>query len=98
SIVLLPGSARSTKMEAQIIKEYIKQNPEINTLIVVSSPSHTRRAGMIFQKALNSGNRQTYIMTSPSKYSNFTGKGWWKNREDIQIMLSEYTKLLVWLV
>lgn len=98
SIVLLPGSATSTQMEALVVREYIKQNPEIDTLIIVSSPSHTRRAGMIFQKALEKVNPKICLITSPSKYNSFTGNGWWKNREDIQTVLSEYVKLVVWVV
>lgn len=93
-IVLLPGNATSTQMEALIIGEYIKQNPEMDTLIIVSSPSHTRRAGMVFQKVLRNINPDICIYISPSKYNRFTGKSWWENREDIQIVLSEYIKII----
>lgn len=98
SIVLLPGSATSTQMEALVVREYIKQNPETDTLIIVSSPSHTRRAGMIFERILQKENSNVCILTSPSAYNSFTGEGWWKSREDVQKVLSEYVKLVVWVV
>jgi uncharacterized SAM-binding protein YcdF (DUF218 family) len=98
NIILLPGGATSTQMEAVLISEYIKHSLETDTLILVSSPSHTRRAGMIFQKALKKENPNICILTSPSQYNSFTDKHWWKNREDIQTVLSEYTKLMAWLV
>jgi len=53
---------------------------------------------MIFERILQKENPNICILTSPSKYNSFTGKGWWKSREDIQTVLSEYTKLIVWLV
>jgi uncharacterized SAM-binding protein YcdF (DUF218 family) len=48
---------------ADLYREYIKQNPEIETLILVTSPSHTRRAVMIFHKALKKANPNICILT-----------------------------------
>ncbi len=98
SIILLPGNATSTQMEALIIRDYLSKQPEIDTLTIVSTPGHTRRAGMIFEKAMKSLDRRVVIYTSPSSYSNFTGEKWWKDREDIQIVVIEYLKIFNFLV
>lgn len=98
SITVLPGNARSTLMEAQIIKSYIKLHPEIDTLIVVTSSHHTRRAGLIIDHVLNKGEnyKPVYIMTSPSVYNDFNPKHWYTRKEDIQIVMSEWIKLFAW--
>ncbi len=98
SIILLPGNATSTQMEALIIREYLSKQPEIDTLTIVSTPGHTRRAGMIFEKAMKSLDHKVVIYTSPSSYSNFTGEKWWKDREDIQVVVIEYLKIFNFLV
>lgn len=96
-INVLPGSARSTIQEALIIKDFIKSNPSVDTLILVSSPSHTRRASMIFSKILKHYEVPVVIYTSPGEKSTFNAARWWKSREDIQYVLSEYVKILSFL-
>ena len=98
SIILLPGKAQSTQMEAIIVRDFLKTKPGIDTLIIVTSAAHTRRAGMIFGKALGEMDNQIVIYTSPSKYSGYTGVKWWKDREDIQQVVFEYIKMLNFLV
>ena len=85
-------------MEALIIRDYLSKQPEIDTLTIVSTPGHTRRAGMIFEKAMKSLDHKVVIYTSPSSYSNFTGEKWWKDREDIQVVVIEYLKIFNFLV
>ena len=96
-INILPGSARSTIQEALIIKDFIKSNPSVDTLILVSSPSHTRRASMIFSKILKHYEVPVVIYTSPGEKSTFNAARWWKSREDIQYVLTEYVKILSFL-
>lgn len=96
-INVLPGSARSTIQEALIIKDFIKSNPSVDTLILVSSPSHTRRASMIFSKILKHYEVPAVIYTSPGEKSTFNAARWWKSREDIQYVLTEYVKILSFL-
>lgn len=97
-INLLPGDAQSTQMEAIVARKFLYKCSGIDTLIVVSSPSHTRRAGMIFEEAIKSLDRKVLLYTSPSPYSDFTGEKWWNDREDIQIVVMEYLKIFNFLV
>lgn len=91
-VTVLPGDARSTLTEAVIVRDYLKTDPGIDTLILVSSPTHMRRAAMIFNTALKDLDRPVYVGCSPSAYSNSNTGSWWRHKEDIQDVLSEYLK------
>jgi uncharacterized SAM-binding protein YcdF (DUF218 family) len=93
SIIILPGDATSTQMEAEIIRKYIITKPDIDTLLLVSSAPHTRRASMIFKSAFRKAKEPIAILCSPSAYTNFDAKNWWRNKEGIQTVLMEYVKM-----
>jgi uncharacterized SAM-binding protein YcdF (DUF218 family) len=93
-IIKVPGPARSTQNEAILIRNFLLKEPYIDTLIVVSSSPHARRASMIFKQALKNKKRKFTVMVSPSIYTSYNPEGWWKRREDIQYTLSEYLKIL----
>jgi uncharacterized SAM-binding protein YcdF (DUF218 family) len=93
SIIILPGDATSTQMEAMIIREYLKNKPVIDTILLVSSAQHTRRASMIFKTAFRNSEKPVYILCSPSTYTNFDAKNWWRSKEGIQTVLMEYVKM-----
>ena len=93
-ITLLPGDARSTLDEALAIRDYLAGKSETDTLVLVSSPAHMRRAYMIFRTVLHSSDIKAYIGCSPSEYSSFNARHWWRRKEDIQSVLSEWIKIL----
>ena len=52
SILILPGyNTRSTLTEAKTIREDLLNKPGIDTLLLVLSAQHTRRASMFFNYA-----------------------------------------------
>ena len=93
NILILEGSAKSTQDEALIIREYIRNNIEIESIILVTSKYHSGRAKKIFRKALSGLDRKINIYSSPSKYDPFNASQWWRNREDIKWVILEYLKL-----
>ncbi len=93
-ITMLPGDARSTLDEALVVREYIAASPCLDTLILVSSPAHMRRAYIIFKNVLQNQEKKVYIGCSPSAYSSFKPEKWWRRKEDIQSVISEYIKIL----
>jgi len=93
NIVLLPGNARSTLDEAYAVGKYLAGNSETDTLILVSSPAHMRRAHIIFKRTLRSMDKAVVIGCKPSSYSSFNGVKWWRRKEDIQTVFSEYIKI-----
>ncbi len=93
SITVLPGDARSTLTEAIVVSNYLSDKPETDSLILVSSPAHMRRAYMIFKAAFRGSETPVYIGCSPSSYSDFNAEKWWRRKEDIQDVLSEFVKM-----
>ena len=73
STIILPGYyTRITLTEAKTIRDYLLNYPKIDTLILVSSAQHTRRASIIFKSAFRNSESQVYILCSPSKYTYYT--------------------------
>ncbi len=94
SILILPGyEARSTLTEAKTIRDYLIKNPGIDTLLLVTSAQHTRRAYMIFKSAFRNSERHVEIFCSPSIYTKFTAERWWETNQDMRVVLLEYLKM-----
>lgn len=94
SILVLPGYANSTQMEACIVRDYLQTCDSIDTIIVTSSSFHTRRASMIFKSALKDKEYPVCVLSYPSEFTEFDSKKWWRKREGIEIVLSEYIKIV----
>jgi uncharacterized SAM-binding protein YcdF (DUF218 family) len=98
NIQVLPGGARSTMEESMAIRNYLVGEKDVDTIIIVTSSYHTRRASMIFKTALKSMNRKVTILCSPNVYTNFNAASWWKKKEDIQVVITEYVKMVDFLL
>jgi uncharacterized SAM-binding protein YcdF (DUF218 family) len=93
-ITVLPGDALSTQDEAIAVREYLKTEPDIDSLIIVTSKSHSGRAKKIFVKAMTSLERDFRIISCPTNYDDFNTEKWWQNREDLKHGVLEYLKLM----
>ena len=93
SIMILPGGATSTAMEAVIICDYLATAPGIESVLIVSTAPHTRRASMILSAAFRNLENPVSVYCSPSRYTDFNAEKWWRNKEDIQKVLMEYMKM-----
>ncbi len=92
-ITVLPGDALSTQDEAIALREYLKSEPDIDSLIIVTSKSHSGRAKKIFVKAMGSLDREIKILSCPTQYDDFNAERWWLSREDLKQGVLEYMKL-----
>ncbi|MBS4069625.1 MAG: YdcF family protein [Sulfurimonas sp.] len=97
-ITIIPSSAASTRAEAEITANWLKQNPQIDTLIIVSSAAHMRRAMMIFEDTFDDNDLNVTLLSVPSKYSGFNAKHWWKHRESAKQVFMEYVKIISFLL
>jgi len=93
SITVLPGDALSTLSEAIIVRKFLTHNPGIDTVMIVTSATHSRRASIIFKTAFRKKDMPLHVVTIPSTYSAFEPEQWWRRKEDIQKVLSEYVKI-----
>lgn len=98
SIIILSGDAESTMSEALIIRNYISQNSYIDTILLVTSSWHTRRASIIFKKAFSEMETPATVLSIPSAYNKFNAEKWWQSKEDIQVVILEYMKLMNFLL
>jgi len=89
AFIILPGDARSTQEEALIISRYLQDNPQIDSILLVSSKYHSRRSAIIFCWAIEDMD----IISCPTPYDNFNAGSWWQTRQDAKSVVMEYAKL-----
>ena len=92
-VTILPGDALSTKDEALAVREYLEGKQDIESLIIVTSKYHSRRAKAIFARAMRFMDRGVRVLSCPSGYDDFNAGCWWKDREDLKRGALEYVKL-----
>jgi uncharacterized SAM-binding protein YcdF (DUF218 family) len=81
----------STFEEAKRVAALIKDK-EYRSLILVTSPTHSRRAWLIFRKAIPDEDFRITVMPTP--YSKFRVEDWWKTRRYVREVIMEYQKLI----
>ncbi len=70
----------------------LAQEKGFRSLIIVTSPYHTRRAWLTFREVFK--NYQARIIIRPSQYSRFEPAAWWRREKDQEEVILEYQKLL----
>ena len=92
--ILIEDKSRSTEEDAKYTKEIIRKHG-YKSLILVTSPYHSRRAATIFQKVMG---KDIKVISAPVEHSWFKFDDWWKRRRDRAIVLNEGSKFLwLWL-
>lgn len=81
----------STYDEAMLVREICRKGG-CRSVIVVTSPAHTRRAGLLFRRAL--ADTDAEVMVVGSAYSGFRPEDWWKTPGYSEEVVLEYLKLL----
>lgn len=90
AFVILPGNARSTQEEALIASRYLRDDPDIDRVLLVSSKYHSRRSAIIFRWAIEDAE----ILSCPTPYDRFEAESWWRSRQDAKWTVMEYVKLI----
>lgn len=90
--ILLEDKSRTTEEDAKYTREILWKYG-YKSIILVTSPYHSKRAFTIFQKVM--GN-DIEVISAPVENSWFKFKEWWKRRRDRSMVLSEGSKFL-WL-
>lgn len=97
-IIQIESQNRSTIDEANDLREYLSVHQDINKVTLVTSSYHSRRAYLIVKNRLKSLNRSVIIDVYPNLYTNSNLKQWWKNKEDAVFVVTEYMKILSFLL
>jgi uncharacterized SAM-binding protein YcdF (DUF218 family) len=85
----------STFEEAKVIGDLARKRG-YSSLIVVTSPYHTRRTWLTLKRVL--GKEDVEIIMTPSRHTNFRADEWWKKRLYLKSVIVEYQKLLYYVV
>ena len=90
------STVTSTFMEAELLKEWIEQQPyPVRSIIVVSDPFHMRRARWTYRKVF--GN-QVQIEMAPVPFDLTPyQRAWWKDRGSRRYVWDEYQKYVYYL-
>jgi uncharacterized SAM-binding protein YcdF (DUF218 family) len=83
--------SESTVMEAGLVRKLVREK-NYRSLILVTSPTHSRRAFLAFKKAM--AGDEVSILVIPSSYSKYDPEAWWKNPNQLREVLLEYQKLV----
>lgn len=91
--VILEDQSRSTEEDAKFTREIVRKHG-YTSILLVTSPYHSRRASLIFERSMGDTVR---IISAPVQESWFSFDDWWKRRRDRAMVLNEYSKFL-WLL
>ncbi len=94
AIHVIPGEVSSTRGEAKAVSNYLLNNRHIQSVILVSSPYHMRRATRSFRRAFRKAGIHCEIIPRASTYSDFNARRWWKHRDSTIAVAMEYAKLI----
>ena len=91
--ILLEDTSRSTEEDAKFTKDILMKHG-YKSMILITSPYHSKRASMIFGRIMG---KDIKIINAPADNSGFSFDEWWKRRRDRSVVLSEYSKF-IWLL
>ncbi len=95
AIIIIPSMTRSTRDEAESVRDYLSQRQDINSIILVTSIYHTRRAFIAFSRAFKKLDNKIEIISRASKYSEpFRAAQWWQDDRAMRLVFLEYQKII----
>jgi uncharacterized SAM-binding protein YcdF (DUF218 family) len=86
----LPDDCQNTVDETHALARYLDAHPG-TTVAVVTHGFHTRRARVLFRRALGANADRVYFVAAPS--DKFTAEDWWRSEEGVETYATEYLKL-----
>lgn len=98
-ITIVKGPALNTQAEAEIVAAWLVNHPATDTILLVSSSYHMRRASFIFRNAFATRELDITIISIPSRHTTFDPENWWQTPADRNIVFYEYLKIaynLLW--
>jgi uncharacterized SAM-binding protein YcdF (DUF218 family) len=90
AIRVAPGRVDSTWAEAEAIGQVLPRD-RATSLVIVTSPEHTRRAFWTFRQAL--ADWPVDVRMAPARHRRFDETNWWRDDEGTLLYLHELLKL-----
>lgn len=95
AIIINRRPITTTFEEAHLVRRVVG-NKGYRSLILITSPTHTRRAWLVFKKVFEG--TPVRVLVLPTPYSEFNPKDWWKHRKYLREVVIEYQKLIFYTV
>ena len=89
--ILLQNKSESTLEDALFSLSIVKKHT-FKSVILVTSPTHTRRSAKVFKKIFSK--HAIKIIVRPAQKSIFSLDKWWTRHEDTQLVVWEYVSLV----
>lgn len=96
AVRFLEGDCTSTRDEARALARFLGTQPGQQTVAVVTSMYHTRRARRLFTHELGPAADRVIFVSAPT--DGFDEANWWRFERGIRIYALEYGKLLYSLI
>jgi uncharacterized SAM-binding protein YcdF (DUF218 family) len=87
------SDVNSTEEEARALDSCVHQHGW-QSIVVVTSDYHTRRAGMIWRRTRKQQDPALHLWIHPANDPEFQRRGWWRKRLYAKTWLLESTKLI----
>jgi uncharacterized SAM-binding protein YcdF (DUF218 family) len=87
--ILLADRSMSTEEDAEYTADIVRKQ-RYKSLILVTSPYHSKRASIYFRRIIPG----VIIVSAPVEKSWFSFDGWWKRPHDRDTVFSEYAKFI----
>jgi uncharacterized SAM-binding protein YcdF (DUF218 family) len=94
-IMVTRGNSTSTVDEANAVRRLALQDG-IKSIVVVTDPYHTQRTRLIFRDQLRASGIKVWVRPVPGTW--YKPSTWWRTRAGWQATVSEYVKILAYLV
>lgn len=94
-ILIAPGILETTYEEALAVRE-LAQEQGWSSLLLVTSPYHTRRAQIAFRDAFR--DTGIAVIVRPVNGHWYRADSWWKSRDGLRETWTEYLKLLLYVI
>jgi hypothetical protein len=92
NVDVIHDPAAGTEAEGRVLLSWCDQH-QLRSVLVVSSPDHSRRARRVLRRSLHG--HSTKLMIRSARYSSFDPDRWWTSREGMRTEIVELEKLLL---
>jgi len=92
NVDVIPDPAAGTEAEGQVLLSWCDQR-QFRSILVVSSPDHSRRARRVLRRAMRG--HPTSLRIRSARYSSFEPDRWWMTHVGIRTTIVELEKLLL---
>lgn len=90
--IIVETQSRNTIENAYAAARFLRANPEITDIVLVTSAYHMRRSLLIFQNAIG---KSVLVHPQTAKESTFRRDTWWESFAGFTITLQEWGKLVM---